>query len=146
MINRNFVLILIFFYYFSVIILITLTELGIIPQRKTGFYCNDTSLSFEYTGDTISMTLLLSTIPLAFFFIWITEIIYYEPKIKQSQFKTTIISSLIVFREYFIGMIFNIICLEILKLLFGELRPHFFDTCKPDTSINCTSGFVSHFI
>lgn len=29
---------------------------------------------------------------------------------------------------------------EVGKVLVGELRPHFFDVCQPDTAINCTEG------
>ena len=38
-------------------------ELGLIPNQKTGFYCNDPKISNKFSGDTVSaLTLALVTV------------------------------------------------------------------------------------
>lgn len=47
--------------------LIILIELGVLPHRTPGFTCRDKKLSYEYNGDTIRISVLLTscyTIPL----------------------------------------------------------------------------------
>lgn len=36
----------------------------------------------------------------------------------------------------------NRLMMDVTKVLVGEHRPHFFETCRPDASINCTIGWV----
>jgi phosphatidate phosphatase len=40
--------------------------------------------------------------------------------------------------EFFIGVVMVLVVTEVAKLLVGEHRPHFLDTCRPDLVINCT--------
>lgn len=50
--------------------------------------------------------------------------------------------SLAWYREYLSGylIVFFLTCVS--KVLVGEPRPHFLDTCKPYQAMNCTSGSV----
>lgn len=50
-----------FFVLFSTVsVLMLLSLLGLIPNQTIGFYCNDPKISHKFTGDTISMALLLA--------------------------------------------------------------------------------------
>lgn len=53
----------------------------------------------------------------------------------QVSFKRTIYR----YREYLIGFGILILIVEVVKGSFGEPRPHFLDTCKPDKAIGCTN-------
>lgn len=43
----------------SVIVLLGILEFNVIPHPRIGFFCNDPKISFKFTGDTISMSLLI---------------------------------------------------------------------------------------
>nr|CAD7594122.1 unnamed protein product [Timema genevievae] len=42
--------------------------------------------------------------------------------------------------EYLVGLVIVLIITVVAKLLIGEPRPHFLDTCQPDVAVNCTAG------
>lgn len=49
-------------------------------------------------------------------------------------------------KQFIIGVLGVGIVAEIAKTIVGEHRPHFFDTCRPDTNVNCTPGsYISSF-
>lgn len=50
------------------------------------------------------------------------------------------------YKESAIGCILVLLITEVMKVLVGEHRPHFFDTCEPDTGRTCVAGaFVESF-
>ncbi|XP_048523177.1 phospholipid phosphatase homolog 1.2 homolog isoform X4 [Dendroctonus ponderosae] len=128
---------------FLVLSIIILLELGFIPATNTGFYCKDSSLSFKFTGDTISATTLLVSnllvVPLLVLFlseylrnrsasnICLREVWYY-------------------YKEFLIGCGLALVLTEVAKAIVGEHRPHFFDVCRPNSAENCTEGqYVSTY-
>lgn len=42
------------------------------------------------------------------------------------------------YSHYSIGLIVLTLVCEVMKVLIGEPRPHFLDTCKPREATNCT--------
>ncbi|KAL4704752.1 hypothetical protein ACJJTC_009769, partial [Scirpophaga incertulas] len=101
----------------TVLLLLSLFELGVLPSHKAGFYCNDPALSFPFTGDTVSTSVLLSTV-------------FTAPLIVKLPLRADIQLSVV----------------ELMKGITGSPRPTFFDICQPDTGKTCTgSEFVSTF-
>ncbi|KAG8228311.1 hypothetical protein J437_LFUL007029 [Ladona fulva] len=49
------------------------------------------------------------------------------------------------YREFLLGLGINFLVMDLTKVLVGEPRPHFLDTCKPDLAKNCTSGYVEKY-
>ena len=50
--------------------LFALIELNVIPVFKRGFFCDDRTISYPFTGDTVSIVvLLLIVIPLPVFLV-----------------------------------------------------------------------------
>lgn len=44
------------------------------------------------------------------------------------------------FKDYAINLVFLLLMMDVTKVLVGEHRPHFLDTCIPDAGVNCTIG------
>jgi phosphatidate phosphatase len=42
------------------------------------------------------------------------------------------------YSDYIVGFLTLVLICGIMKILIGEPRPHFFDTCKPREANNCT--------
>lgn len=42
------------------------------------------------------------------------------------------------YSHYSIGLVTLTLVCEVMKILIGEPRPHFLDTCKPREAANCT--------
>ncbi|KAG5863691.1 hypothetical protein JTB14_035510 [Gonioctena quinquepunctata] len=127
----------------SIVTLIILTEYGIIPSKKVGFYCKDPLFSHEYTGDTVTPVILGFTATL----LPVMVIISTEMLRHQSSKRINIFISWILFKECLIGSIMILFLTSMAKVLVGEHRPHFFDVCEPDTAKNCTEGtFVGTFV
>ncbi|RVE53012.1 hypothetical protein evm_002310 [Chilo suppressalis] len=69
----------------------------------------------------------------------ITERIYNQDKRSKEQ-------ALCWYKEYLFGLLINLTVVQMLKILVGEPRPHFFDTCKPKEASTCTgSEYVSSY-
>ncbi|XP_047996791.1 phospholipid phosphatase 1-like isoform X2 [Leguminivora glycinivorella] len=125
----------------AVVIVVGLYEFAIIPSHKSGFFCNDPKLSFQFKGDTVNEVVLVTTVffmPLIAFFI--TEIILLDSNYLRSRPLEALKRTGLLYRNYIYGFIFNLLVVEILKGLSGMPRPIFFDMCKPDTGVNCTTG------
>ncbi|XP_055716410.1 phospholipid phosphatase homolog 1.2 homolog isoform X2 [Phlebotomus papatasi] len=126
---------------------VILVELAIIPSNKRGFICGDISISFKFNGDTISTAMILSSIIIPFILMWIVEALR---GIGQSSriclWKRSLYISLNWYNKFLIGFSIHIAIIEAMKTLMGESRPHFLDTCRPDTAVNCTIGtYISDF-
>ena len=141
------------------------------PSVPRGFICEDSSISFKYEGDTIPvswviisglMPLLLVSIlkfnsysirilnKFSLFQMWITEFIFYDEQQEdfdaKLQFKTSWRRTLHWFKSYGISLVILLLVMDVIKVLIGEPRPHFLDSCRPDTALNCTKGsFVPTF-
>uniref|UniRef100_A0A8D8YLX1 Phospholipid phosphatase 2 n=1 Tax=Cacopsylla melanoneura TaxID=428564 RepID=A0A8D8YLX1_9HEMI len=114
-----------------------ITELDLLPQiHRMGFYCGDPKLSHKYNGDTVTAKYLL-----IFSFI-LPLLILFDKNLYQSSFS----SYLLMYVTFIIGYCLCISSVNFFKILFGEPRPHFFDTCKPDEALKCTPGsYISTF-
>lgn len=44
------------------------------------------------------------------------------------------------YRQYILGLIFVFFITDVGKLLIGEPRPHFLDTCLPKEAVNCSTN------
>nr|XP_023024143.1 phospholipid phosphatase 1-like isoform X2 [Leptinotarsa decemlineata] len=125
-----------------VITLIILTEYGIIPGKKVGFYCGDPLFSHKYTGDTVTLEILgITAVLLPVIMILITETL-----IHQSFKRINIFTAYLLLRDCLVGTVAVLFLTSMAKVLLGEHRPHFFYVCEPDTARNCTEGtFVKSF-
>ncbi|CAH1164421.1 unnamed protein product [Phaedon cochleariae] len=122
--------------------ILLLSQYGVIPAKKTGFYCGDPLYSHKYTGDTITSAILgFTAVALILLIILLTEISAHGSWRKINRRRTWI-----HFQECIVGVIVVFLLTAVAKLLVGEHRPHFFDVCQPDTAKNCTKGeFVESF-
>ncbi|XP_050305423.1 phospholipid phosphatase 3-like isoform X3 [Anthonomus grandis grandis] len=120
-----------------VISAIILLELGFIPAIRSGFHCKDPTLSHKYTGDTIRTAFLLlgSLIIVPFAVLFLIEYLRKEPASRICYREIWFF-----YKEFFTGCALVLLLTEILKNLVGEHRPHFFDSCQPNTADNCTAG------
>lgn len=78
---------------------------------------------------------------------WIAEFIFVEIDIDESEnnglkyrLKKSWRKMLFWFRDYGINLVFMLLMMDVTKVLVGEHRPHFLDTCRPDAAVNCTIG------
>ncbi|GAB0086627.1 Phospholipid phosphatase [Sergentomyia squamirostris] len=126
---------------------ILMVENAIVPSNKRGFRCGDPSINFKYSGDTITYRLLLSSIFIMVIPIWICEAIKLR-KISSTKilWEQSMYRGIYWFNRFIIGVTLHQGVSEAMKTILGECRPHFMDTCRPDTGINCTLGeYISDF-
>ncbi|XP_066143557.1 putative phosphatidate phosphatase isoform X2 [Euwallacea fornicatus] len=126
-----------------VLSIIILLELGYIPATKTGFFCQDPTLSFKFTGDTINTTTLL----VGSFLIYPLSVMFLtEYARKGSPLRICLREIWYFYKEFATGCALTLLITEMGKALVGEHRPHFFDVCQPSNAENCTLGqYVSSY-
>ncbi|XP_054277664.1 phospholipid phosphatase homolog 1.2 homolog isoform X2 [Macrosteles quadrilineatus] len=132
------------------IILLTfliLMEYGILPEiQSIGFYCGDPKISHKYTGDTVTLKMLLSsTLLLPLFAMCGVEYTCYSVRRVGATRWSWFYQSMAWYREYLSGLLIVFFLTCVGKVLVGEPRPHFLDTCKPFQAFNCTSGYISSY-
>ncbi|XP_063894360.1 phospholipid phosphatase 2-like isoform X1 [Helicoverpa armigera] len=127
--------------------LIGLFEMGVIPNHKAGFYCNDPALSFPFNGDTVTSQVLVSTLLIMpIVIVAITEYIFLAADFSQSRILQTCKNTFYLYRTYVYGLLINLCVVEVMKGLVGNPRPTFFDLCEPDAAKTCKgSEFVAEF-
>lgn len=105
--------------------------------------CNDPLISHPYKGDTITpTTLLVGCVLLPLIIIVVVEAII-QNSVKDVRIKDV----WFYYVECLIGINFVLLITEIIKVIVGEHRPHFFDVCKPDTNANCKNGtYIDTFV
>ncbi|XP_077268693.1 phospholipid phosphatase 1 isoform X2 [Temnothorax americanus] len=129
-------------------VLLAILEFNVTPYQQIGFFCNDPKISFKFTGDTISMALLIGfSISLPLVVIWIVEYVCYPADSYESAscYGTRGRQIWRWYGHYGAGITTLTLVCEIMKLLIGEPRPHFLDTCKPREADNCTDEYVSSY-
>ncbi|KAL1513879.1 hypothetical protein ABEB36_003221 [Hypothenemus hampei] len=135
-------------YYLNVIIftvpsiLIGLWHYGIIPEHKQGFFCKDPLYSHKYNGDTVAPWMLATVAIFLCFFIYFSIEKIRSKRINELISFVCLTQFYIYFKHFIIGLCLVGGVTEIAKLLVREHRPHFFDTCQPNTNENCTIGTV----
>ncbi|CAB3257345.1 unnamed protein product [Arctia plantaginis] len=128
--------------------LVGLFELGVIPNRKGGFHCNDPALSHKFTGDTVTTEVIMSTILIIpLIFLLPTEYLFVQSDfLGQSKLRRSLKNCFYLYRTYIYGLIMNLGVVEVMKGLMGSPRPTFFDLCQPDAAKTCNgSEYVSDF-
>lgn len=125
------------------VLMIILLEYGIIPSVQQGFYCDDPVISHKYTQETISaVTLGITALILPTIMVLLTEFL-----ITESIKSVNLYSIVFYIMECLVGVANTLLITSIAKVLVGEHRPHFLDTCQPDTAKNCTTGqFIPTFV
>ncbi|KAF5297911.1 hypothetical protein FQA39_LY11896 [Lamprigera yunnana] len=117
-------------------------EYGPTPDTRLGFYCKDPTISLPYKGDSVSLGLILGGSVVGPLLLIAFIELYRERNFN----KVWGIEIWNWFRDFMIGLVFNLVFTQVGKVLIGEHRPHFFDTCLPDTGLTCTPGeFVSEY-
>ncbi|XP_029671562.1 phospholipid phosphatase 1-like isoform X2 [Formica exsecta] len=137
----------------SVTVLLGILEFNVIPYQQIGFFCNDPKISFRFTGDTISMSLLIIfSVTLPIIVMWIAEYAchpadsYRSNAPNRNQVELTRNKQLWSwYSHYSIGLVTLTLVCEVMKVLIGEPRPHFLDTCKPREAANCTDEYISSY-
>ncbi|CAB3379120.1 Hypothetical predicted protein [Cloeon dipterum] len=143
----------------SVLLLLLVIETGWLPGAKTGFYCQDSTIAHKFTGDTISLNVLLGVA----FVAPVIAVFSIEsgcglcsgapdegPRVLRIWRHTWV-----WYREYLLGLGMVILATELAKIMVSEPRPHFLHTCKPDAMANglehCkllaadTQGYIAEF-
>ncbi|KAF4519083.1 hypothetical protein B566_EDAN001675 [Ephemera danica] len=139
-----------------VAVLFLLVEFGWVPGVQTGFYCDDPSIAYRYDGDTIRITVLL----LVSFFVpllamWVVEsgCCFCPAVAAGARAKRGLRHAWVWYREYLLGLVFTLLIVDVAKVIVGEPRPHFLDSCKPDVALDAAackaaaspSGYVENF-
>lgn len=121
--------------YFLGLILFAIYELGLLPETKWGFYCNDPDKSHPYGPQTITARHVLRAcvIPPFIFFVLIEIFRTGSPKKIGS-------TPILWYKHYLLVLSILVMVMEVLKIVVGKQRPNFFDMCKPDSAFNCTDG------
>ncbi|CAO1395156.1 unnamed protein product [Diamesa hyperborea] len=122
---------------------------ALVPSVPRGFICEDPSISFKFEGDTIPVTWVIISGLMPLLLMWIVEFIFYdeqEEDCAKHRFKTSWRRTLHWFKSYGISLVILLLVMDVIKVLIGEPRPHFLDSCRPNTALNCTKGmFVPTF-
>jgi len=119
---------------------------GLIPPAKGTFRCDDSSLRYTYTGDSVSTKVLLffCLVPIIFI-ILLTELFHGPKEGVGHQLKRAGKTTARIYFNFFMGMVGNVIINDVVKSLVARPRPHFWDTCKPRMDMfNCSQngGFI----
>ncbi|CAH2042047.1 unnamed protein product, partial [Iphiclides podalirius] len=128
-----------------------LLEVGALPSRRAGFWCNDPELSYPHTGDTFSISLVATiTVIIPFIVMWAVETILHqddEYTMKKSKLVASAKTASLLYRDYIYGSVVNLTILEVVKCVVGSPRPTFFDLCQPDKAKTCNnSEYVSSYV
>ncbi|XP_053393876.1 phospholipid phosphatase 2-like isoform X2 [Mercenaria mercenaria] len=115
---------------------------------KTGFFCDDKSLSYPYKPDTVSTTVLIvagCVISLGIFML--TEVLNsVDSKCRRpcQPVGDTIfcVKSCCVF---LVGFVIQELVVEVVKNKMGVLRPNFFDVCKPSFNRTLCPGYIAEY-
>jgi len=129
--------------YFTVLIpILAILHGWLVPSIRGSFSCNDPSIQFSYTGDTVSTKLLLC----ATLFLVLVLLLLVEagnlPRLGWSR-ATGLAASKAgsIFLRYWVAFTGNILVNLSLKALASTPRPHFIDTCRPDWQrVNCSEN------
>ncbi|KAB7507842.1 Phospholipid phosphatase 1, partial [Armadillidium nasatum] len=131
-----------------VVVVLLLSFTGVIFPHNTYIQCNDPSISHDYYKDTISVAALISiSIIVPFLVMVIVEWINFLHRPIPSPFKRSFKRSYSLFSWYFIGNLFSLCIVEILKSTVSEPRPNFMSTCSPNlTEEVCKHQYVVRWI
>ncbi|GBP35775.1 Putative phosphatidate phosphatase [Eumeta japonica] len=108
----------------------------LLPPKRMGFHCNDPALSHTFSGDTISWKWLLGISAfLPLIMMLIAEKKFHPENVSGKSINN--IRALNWYKEYLFGLLLNLVLVQMLKMLVGAPRPHFFDSCRPEEALTC---------
>lgn len=134
--------------WLTVLVVFALSGLGIIPpSSSSGFYCDDPTIVFAYSGDTVSTYMLFLGMLLPTLLVIVLTEFAWLPK-GENLSDTMKVAWRKAMRHYgnlISGLVFGAFINEVIKTLVAEPRPHFLDTCRPDmTKVDCNQGFITY--
>lgn len=134
----------------AVIVFLGVIELGVLPHQQIGFYCNDPRISLPFTGDTISIGILLGgSIVLPLIVMWAAEWTCHKSdsyrSLRPGCAGTRGKQIWAWYGHYTIGIVTVTCICDFAKILIGAPRPHFLDTCQPRETENCTDTYVQSY-
>jgi len=114
----------------------------LVPSIRGSFSCNDTSIQFSYTGDTVSTKLLLCATLFPVLLLLLLVEASNLPRLGWSRVTGLAASNAgSIFLRYWVAFTGNILVNLTLKALASTPRPHFIDTCRPDWQrVNCSEN------
>jgi len=114
----------------------------LVPSIRGSFSCNDTSIQFSYTGDTVSTKLLLCATLFPVLILLLLVEACNLPRLGWSRVTALAASNAgSIFLRYWVAFTGNILVNLTLKALASTPRPHFIDTCRPDWQmVNCSAN------
>ncbi|BES90283.1 acidPPc [Nesidiocoris tenuis] len=129
--------------FFSLAAILIVSVCEFVPLfRPQGFHCNDPDLSHKYIGETITNAALL----IAAFVLPLFILVPCEHWGRCGSNAKWLKRSLIWYKDFVSGLLILLTIVAITKVLVGEPRPHFFDSCRPREALNCSTGsFVYNF-
>ncbi|GAB0086629.1 Phospholipid phosphatase [Sergentomyia squamirostris] len=126
---------------FAVAVWFLAVESGWFPHKQREFQCKDSTLSLKYQGDTVSTIVLILSTFMPLFLLWLAESILAKPAgTKLSRTRISLKRAFHWFKKYYVCVIMSLALVEALKVIVGGLRPHFFDTCRPNVLDYCNEG------
>ncbi|XP_059473457.1 phospholipid phosphatase 3-like isoform X2 [Neocloeon triangulifer] len=142
----------------KVVLILIVIETGWLPGAKSGFYCDDKTIAHKFTGDTISLNLLLGVsfvAPLLFLYSIESSCCHCSGSDEGSWLMKAWRHTWVWYREYMLGLGMIILATELAKIMVSEPRPHFLHTCAPDAMVNgvehckslapATQGYIEEF-
>ncbi|XP_020283930.1 phospholipid phosphatase 1-like isoform X2 [Pseudomyrmex gracilis] len=130
-----------------VILLVIVLELNLLPRvYSMGFFCNDPKISFKFTGDTVSMGILIAgsvVLPLI-----VMGAVEYTCPVECYESASNCSRNRRIWRWYYhysVGIIALTLICSVIKQVIAEPRPHFLDTCKPHEASNCTDEYIRFY-
>ncbi|KAK6183036.1 hypothetical protein SNE40_010588 [Patella caerulea] len=135
-----------------VLLLAALCETIHIEPFKRGFFCDDDTIRYPYNEDTVSVGLAFAlgfVIPILCILVceWIKHTSRREDETKLHYYGRFFWTLCVEFGIFLFGGALCQLCVSIIKLTVGRLRPHFIAVCNPDFSIiNCSVGYVTNFV
>lgn len=115
---------------------------------KTGFFCDDKSLSYPTKASSVSTSVLIAAgLTLSLLLVVVVEVLNcVDNRCRGSCQRTSdvmyCVKSYIVF---LIGFLIEEMVVEAVKNKMGALRPNFFDVCKPHFNRTLCPGFIVEY-
>ncbi|KAL4236595.1 hypothetical protein ACF0H5_004980 [Mactra antiquata] len=115
---------------------------------ERGFFCDDNSISYPYKPDTISTSMLIAiNFVISIIVIVLVEILNcIDTKCRQACLTTEgFIFCLKSYSIFLLGLVIQLLIVEVTKAMMGTLRPNFLDVCRPVYNASLCPGYISEY-
>lgn len=115
---------------------------------KSGFFCDDVTLSYPAKPDTVSaLLLMLSGFAISVSVVVFVEVLRCIENRNQRSFRITgdICFSARWFAVYLVGFVIEQLTVQVLKHEMGVLRPNFYAVCKPTFNRSFCPGYITNY-